>query len=80
LGLDVVIEDVKQSAFYSQTTYLDMSLSTTAENLPHNVLKFRRAEIKTSGVQQEVQLQSAPVTEFLENYISADMLACQVAE
>jgi hypothetical protein len=51
LGLDVVIEEVKQSVFYSQTTYLDMSLSTTAGNLPHNVLKLCRAEIKTSGVQ-----------------------------
>jgi len=56
LGLDVVIEEFKQSAFYGQTPYLDMSLSTTAGNLPHNVLKLCCAEIKTSAVQQEVQL------------------------
>jgi hypothetical protein len=80
LGLDVVTEDVTQSAFYGQATYLDMSISTTAGNFPHNVLKLCRAEIKTSGVQQEVHLLSAPVTEFLENYISADQLTCQVAD
>jgi hypothetical protein len=52
LGLDVVTEDVTQSAFYGQTTYLDMSLPTTAGNLPQNFLTFCLAEIKTSGVQQ----------------------------
>jgi hypothetical protein len=47
LGLDVVTEGVTQSAFYGQTTYLDMSLSSTAVNLPRNVLKLYLAEIKT---------------------------------
>jgi hypothetical protein len=61
LGLDVVTEDVTQSAFYGQTTYMDMSLSTTAGNLRRNVLKLCLAEIKTSGVQQEVNLQAAPI-------------------
>jgi hypothetical protein len=72
LGLDVVNEGVTQSAFYGQTTYLDMSFSTIAGNLPRNVLKLCLAEIKTSGLQQLVNLQAVPIKKFLENNISAD--------
>jgi hypothetical protein len=32
------------------------------------------------GAQQEAPLQAAPVEQFLENYITGDQLACQVAD
>jgi hypothetical protein len=77
LGLDAVTEGVTQSAFYGQTTYLDMSFSTIAGNMSRNVLKLFLAEIKTSGVQQEVNLQAVPIKKFLENNISADQGCCR---
>jgi hypothetical protein len=40
LGLDVVTEDVTPSAYYRQTTYLGMLLSTTASQCPE-ALSFR---------------------------------------
>jgi hypothetical protein len=50
------------------STFLDMSRSTTAGHLPHNVLELRRVETTTSASQLEAHLQTAPVEQFPENH------------
>jgi hypothetical protein len=50
-----------QSAFHVQSTFLDMSRSTTNGHLSHSALELRRAETTTSASQLEAHLQAAPV-------------------
>jgi hypothetical protein len=57
-----------QSALHVQSTFLDLSRSTTAGHLPHNALELCRAETTTSASQLEAHLQAAPVEKFPENY------------
>jgi hypothetical protein len=64
-----------QSALDIQSTFLDISPSTTAGHFPHSVLELRHAEAITSTSQPEAHLPAAPVKQFPE-----DQATCQVAE
>jgi hypothetical protein len=50
-----------QSATDVQSTFLDMSRSTTAGHFPHSVLELHRAEAINSASQREAHLPAAPV-------------------
>jgi hypothetical protein len=45
-----------------------MSLSTTGEYLPHNVMELQRAETTSSTPQPVANLQSVPAEQFPENF------------
>jgi hypothetical protein len=47
-----------------QSTFLDMSRSTTAGNIPHNALELPRAETTTSALQLEAGIRAAPIEQF----------------
>jgi hypothetical protein len=69
-----------QSALHVQSTFLDISRSTTAGHLPHSALDLRSAETTTSASQLEAHLQAAPVEQFPENHGITEQSACRVAE
>jgi hypothetical protein len=77
--LDSAIKEAMQSARHVQSTFLDMSRSTTVRHLPHSALELRRAETTTSASQQEAHLKAAPVEQFQENHDIVEESACQVA-
>jgi hypothetical protein len=58
--LDPATVQAMQSALDVQSTFLDMSLSTTAEHHSHCVLEIRHTETTTSSSQLEAHLQAAP--------------------
>jgi hypothetical protein len=64
--LDPTSEDAMKSALDVQSTFLDMSRSTTAGRLPHSALQFRRVETTSSASQPEADLQIAPAEQFPE--------------
>jgi hypothetical protein len=72
-ALDPATEEAMQSALHVQSTFLDMSCSTTAGHLPHSALELRRAS------QLEAHLH-APVEQFPENHDIVEQSACQVAD
>jgi hypothetical protein len=57
-----------QSVLDIQSTFLDMSRSTTVGHLPHSALELRRAETTTSASHLEAHLQTALVELFSENH------------
>jgi hypothetical protein len=57
-----------QSALHVNSTYLDMSRSTTTGHIPHSALELRRAVTTSSASQLEAHLQAAPVEQFPENH------------
>jgi hypothetical protein len=69
-----------QSAHHVQTSFLDMSRSTTAGHLPHSALELCRAETKTSASQLQAHLQATPVEQFPENHDIVERSACQVGD
>jgi hypothetical protein len=68
-----------QSALHVQSTFPDMSRSTTAGHLPHSALELRPTET-TSVTQLEAHLQADQVEQFKGNYDSVEQSACQVAD
>jgi hypothetical protein len=65
-----------QSALHVQSTFLDISRSTSAGHLPYSALERHRAETITSATQLEAQLQAAPVEQFSENHDIVEQSAC----
>jgi hypothetical protein len=71
-------EEAMQSALDVQSTFLDMSRPTTADNLPHSALELRRAETTISASQLEAHLQAASVEQLTENHDIVEQSACHV--
>jgi hypothetical protein len=72
-------KEAMQSSLDAHSTFLDISPSTTADQLPHCAVELRRAETTTSASQLEAHLQAAPVEQFPENRDIVGQSASQVA-
>jgi hypothetical protein len=77
--LDLVIGEAMQSVPNIQSTFLDMSCSTTAGHLPHSMLEFCYAETTTPASQLEAHLQAAWVEHFPGNHDITEQSACWIA-
>jgi hypothetical protein len=69
-----------QLALSIQSTFQDMSCSTTARHLPHCALELHHVETTTSASQLEAHLQAAPVEQFPENQYIVEQSARQLLE
>jgi hypothetical protein len=68
------------SALHVQSTFLDMSHSTTARHIPCSALELRYAEPTSSALLLETRFQAAPVEQFQENNDIFEKSACQIAD
>jgi hypothetical protein len=78
--LDLATKEAMESAIHIQSTFLDMSHSTTAGRLPHSVLELHSAEITTPASLLESNLHAAPIEQFQENHSIVEQSASQVAD
>jgi hypothetical protein len=78
--LDPATGEATQSALNVQSSFLDMSRSTTARPLLHSALELRRAETSTSASQLEGRLLAAQVERFPENRDIVERADCQIAD